>query len=287
MDEFEALSLLADELGVGDDCAVLDTPDEENLLLTTDMLHETTDLPDGITPRTVGWRTAAVSLSDVAGSGGRALAVVAAYGAPEFDDVDEFVRGARAACESVGARYVGGDLDRHDERTVVSTAVGATDSPVQREGARPGDTVAVTGALGRTAVGLREFEHGNAERANELFRFPPRVAEGVALAPYATAMTDLSDGVAVGLHNLAEASGVSFDVERDAMPTLDDARGDDIFVGEDFELLFTLPSESVEDARDALGETGMSVVGETVKSREGDVNVRMDGETLERRGYEH
>jgi thiamine-monophosphate kinase len=287
MDEFDALARLSEVLGVGDDCATVGAPDDSNLLLTTDMLHETTDFPDGVTSYTVGWRTAAVSLSDVGGSGGRALAVVAVYGAPDFEDVEAFVRGACDACEAVGAEYVGGDLDGHDERTVVSTALGAADEPVGRDGARPGDAVAVTGALGRTAVALREFEDGNIERANELFAFEPRVAEGDSLSRYATAMTDLSDGIAVGLHNLADASCVSFDVERDALPTLDGMRDDDLYVGEDYELLFTLPQDEADTARDALEEAGtdMALIGEAVESK--DTNVTMDGEPLRRRGYEH
>jgi len=284
MDESEALALLADELGVGDDCAALPTPDEHDLLLTTDMLHDTTDLPDGATPRTVGWRSAAVSLSDVAGSGGRPLAVVAAYGAPDFDELDGFVDGARDTCESVGARYVGGDLDSHDERTVVTSALGAADDAVARSGASAGDVLAVTGALGRTAVALREFERGNDERANRLFRFTPRAEEGVALAPHATSMTDLSDGVAVGAHNLADASGVGFDIDGDAFPLSDGAGGDDVFVGEDYELLLTLPERAVGEAREALGGTGtrLSVVGDCVEE-----GVTLDGEPLGRRGYEH
>jgi thiamine-monophosphate kinase len=282
MHEFDALARLTDELGVSDDCAAVGTPDEANLLLTTDMLHETTDFPDGVTPYTVGWRSAAVSLSDVAGSGGRAVAVVAAYGAPEFDDgLNGFVRGASEVCESVGAEYVGGDLDAHDERTVVSSALGATDGVVNRSGARVGDAVAVTGALGRTAVALRAFENGDAERGNGLFAFPPRVPEGVALAPYATAMTDISDGVAVGAHNIADASGVGIALDG-ALPLVDGAREDDVYVGEDYELLFTLPREAVDEAREAVGETGITVVGEVVED-----GVRLDGEPLRRRGYEH
>jgi len=287
MDEFDALARLSELIGVGDDCAAIETPDEANVLLTIDMLHDETDFPDGTTSYTVGWRTAAVSLSDVGGSGGRAVVVVAVYGAPDFEDVEDFVEGASDACESVGAEYVGGDLDGHDERTVVSTALGATDEPVGRDGALPGDVVAMTGTLGRTAVALREFENGNVERANELFRFEPRVAEGDFLAPYATAMTDLSDGVAVGLHNLAKASGVSFEVESDTLPTLEEARDDDIYVGEDYELLFTLPRDAVDEARKSLGEmdTNVTLIGETVEKR--GANVTMDGEPLGRRGYEH
>lgn len=283
MDEFDALAHLTNQLGVSDDCAAIDTPDESNLLLTTDMLHETTDFPDGVTPRTVGWRTAAVSLSDIAGSGGRALAVVAAYGAPSFDELDGFVRGATEACECVNAEYAGGDLDSHDERTVVSSAVGATDDIATRSEASVGDAVAVTGALGRTAVGLRAFERGNVERANRLFRFPPRVPEGVALTPHASAMTDLSDGIAVGAHNIADASGVGIALD-DALPLVKDARDDDIYVGEDYELLVTLPQERVDAATDGVRETGtpLTVVGEVVEE-----GVTLDGERLERRGYEH
>lgn len=287
MDETEALALVADRLGeaVGDDCAVVSFGGT-NAVLTTDMLHDMTDFPDGITDRVVGWRSVAVSLSDVASMGARPVAVVVAYGAPDFDALEEFVDGARDVCETCGAEYVGGDLDRHDERTVVSTVLGEGDEPVRRSGAGEGDVVAVTGKLGRTAVALREFDAGNTERANELFAFEPRVPEGVALAPHATAMTDLSDGIAVGLHNLAEASGVGFEVERDALPLVEGARDDDIFVGEDYELLVTLPRDAVDEASDEVEAEGTSltVVGEVVEENEG---IMLDGEVVGRRGYEH
>jgi thiamine-monophosphate kinase len=285
MDEFDALAHLSEELGVGDDCAAFETPEEACLLLTTDMLHDTTDFPEGTTAYTAGRRAAAVSLSDIGGSGGRALAVVAAYGAPEFDEeLDSFVRGARDVCDLVGAEYAGGDLDSHDEFTVASSAVGAADEPVRRDGARPGDAVVVTGALGRTAVALREFELGNTERGNELFAFEPRVREGVALAPHATSMTDLSDGVAVGLHNLSDSSGVGFDVRTEDLPTLTEAYEEDLFVGEDYELLLTVPQDSLDAARGSVEATGteITVIGETVEE-----GVMLDGEPLERRGYEH
>jgi thiamine-monophosphate kinase len=100
-------------------------------------------------------------------------------------------------------------------------------------------------------------------------------------------MTDLSDGIAVGLHNLAEASDVSFEAERDALPTLEDTRDEDLYVGEDYELLFTLPQSETDAVRDALKatDTEMTLIGETVEKE--DANVRMDGEPLGRRGYEH
>ncbi|MFC6719402.1 thiamine-phosphate kinase [Natrialbaceae archaeon GCM10025810] len=305
MDEREALALLAGELEpVGDDAAVVD-----GLVVTTDMLHERTDFPDGTTRYTAGWRSVAASLSDVAAMGAEATAAVAAYAVPEFDgdDLTAFVRGASDVCEAVGAEYVGGDLDAHEEFTVATTAVGRTGDlePVLRSGANPGDLVCVSGTLGRSAAALEFFtraadESGDRrttllERANDLFRFEPRVVAGRALAPYATAMMDSSDGLARSLHQLAEAGGCGFAVDSDAIP-VDDALveaiddGDEarrleraITFGEDFELVFTIPEGALEGAR-AATDVDLSVLGSAVESDEG---ITLDGESLADRGYTH
>ncbi|SHG70017.1 thiamine-phosphate kinase [Halobaculum gomorrense] len=292
MDEREALARLSETLpGAGDDCAVVG-----DRVLTTDMLHETTDFPTGVDRYTAGWRAVGASLSDVAAMGADADAAVAAYGAPRFDpdDVDDFVRGARAVCEAVDAEYVGGDLDRHDEFTVATTALGSTDDPVGRGGAERGDAVCVTGAFGRSAAAIRAFETGDAERGTELFRFTPRVAAGVALRPYATAMMDSSDGLARSLHQLVEASDVADlgmdiiesyvpvdDAVREAFDDPEERRSAALYFGEDFELVFTLASDDVEAAR-AASPTLITVIGNVTWD-----GVRMDGEPLPDRGYGH
>ena len=289
MDERAALARLAERLpSAGDDAAVVG-----DLVLTTDMLHASTDFPAGVTRYTAGWRAVGASLSDVAAMGAEAVAAVAAYGAPTFeaDDLDAFVAGAGDVCEAVGAAYVGGDLDHHDEFTVASTAVGRTDAPVYRSGASPGDVACVTGTLGRTAAALRRFEAGDVEAGNELFRFEPRVAAGRALAPHATAMLDSSDGLARSLHQLAAASGCGVDVDADAVPVDravrrvadDDAEALELAttVGEDFELVLTVPPAAVEAAREAC-PVGLAAVGRVVED-----GVTMDGEPLADEGYTH
>src|SRR6056297_378522 len=211
MDEQAALGLVGARLGAaGDDCAVVD-----GQVITTDMLHERTDFPAGTTRYTAGWRAVGASLSDVAAMGAEATAAVAVYAAPEFDEAElgAFLDGATGVCDAVGAEYVGGDLDGHEEFTVATTALGETDAPVLRSGAEPGDAVCVTGTLGRSAAAIDLFREGAHERANDLFRFTPRVADGVALAPHATAMMDSSDGLARSLHQLAEASDCGVDVD--------------------------------------------------------------------------
>jgi len=298
MDERTALGLVGDRLPTaGDDAAVVD-----GQVLTTDMLHDRTDFPAGTTRYTAGWRAVGASLSDVAAMGADATAAVAVYAAPTFAEAEltDFLDGAIGVCEAVGAEYVGGDLDGHQEFTVATTALGETADPVRRSGASPGDAVCVTGTLGRSAAALRLFErgddergdaeHGDIERANELFRFEPRVAAGRVLADYATAMMDSSDGLARSLHQLAEASDCGFAVES-PLPvdgTVDDVAGDaddrlelGAFFGEDFELVFTAPPESLPAVRED-SPVAVTRVGTAVES-----GVTLDGDRMPDRGFTH
>jgi len=288
MDERTALGLLADRLDhVGDDTAVVD-----GQVLTTDMLHERTDFPEGTTRYTAGWRAVGASLSDVAAMGADATAAVAVYGAPRFDEteISDFIDGASAVCERVGAEYVGGDLDSHGEFTVVTTALGRTETPVRRSGATPGDTVCVTGTLGRSGAAVRLFERGGSDRANELFRFDPRVETGRALASHATAMMDSSDGLARSLHQLAVASDCGFAVEsplpiddavESVVTTPDERRELGVFFGEDFELVVTVPPDAVSTVRSSL-RVPLTEIGSVV-----DDGVTLDGDPLPDRGYTH
>lgn len=296
MNERDALRRLSADLPhAGDDAAVVG-----DTVITTDMLHERTDFPPGTTRYTAGWRAVGASLSDVAAMGATATAAVAVYADAEFDPdrLDRFVAGAVDVCESVDADYVGGDLDSHDEFTTASTAIGevADAGPVTRSGAAPGDALCVTGEWGRSAAALRLFERGDeasVERANDLFRFAPRVADGVALAGRATAMMDSSDGLARSLHQLAEASEVGFALDSDRLPVhpaVDDvAEGAaDRFelaahFGEDFELVCTVPEGDLDGAREACSG-GLARVGTVVDAADG---VTADGDPLPDRGYTH
>ena len=289
MDERAALALVGDRLpAAGDDAAVVD-----GTVVTTDMLHETTDFPDGTTRYTAGWRAVGASLSDVAAMGAWATAAVAVYGAPAFDpdEFRAFLDGASDVCSLVDAEYVGGDLDGHEEFTVATTALGTTDAPVYRSGAAPGDAVCVTGTLGRTGVALRLFQDGQTERANELFRFEPRVTAGRALAPYASAMMDSSDGLARSLHQLADASNCGFAVDANQIPVDErvdevtendrDARELGVFLGEDFELVVTIPEGNLDAAR-TVTDIDVTRIGTVT-----DAGVTMDSHPLPDRGYTH
>jgi thiamine-monophosphate kinase len=288
MDEQAALTRLAGLVpAAGDDAAIV-----EDIVLTTDMLHERTDFPDGTSRYTAGWRAVGASLSDVAAMGADAVAAVAVYGAPSFEweEITAFVEGARDVCELVDATYVGGDLDGHDEFTTATAAVGKTTDPVTRDGARPGDAVCVTGTLGRSGAALWLFEAGETERANDLFRFEPRVAAGRTLATEATAMIDSSDGLARSLHQLAAASDCGFAIEsplpvhesvEEVATGREQRRELGAFFGEDFELVCTIPEPELPVVRDSL-DVALTRIGTATEA-----GVTLDGEPLPDRGYTH
>lgn len=289
MDERAALAAVADRLpAAGDDAAIIG-----EIILTTDMLHESTDFPAGTTRYTAGWRAVGASLSDIAAMGAEPIAGVAVYAAPTFDsdELTAFLDGAIDVCAQVDARYVGGDLDRHDEFTVASTVVGRTAKPVRRSGATPGEVVCVTGSLGRSGAAIELFRLEATDRANELFRFEPRTEAGSALAPHVTAMMDSSDGLGRSLHQLAEASGCGFAVDGDAIPIdpsvhevaddPQDRRELGVFFGEDFELVFTVPAARLQSARETC-DVPVTEIGRVT-----DEGLTIDGDRLPDRGYTH
>lgn len=296
MREREVIKLLSERLPIGDDCAAIPFK-KTHLLLTTDMLHRQTDFPDKITPYTMGWRAVAVSLSDIAAMGGKPLGVVMALGAPKFERsfIEGLVAGATACCKLCQTGLLGGDTDRHDELTIVTTTLGTTDRPTSRRGAQRDDLVGVTGDLGRTAAALKLFAEDKAEQANELLCFLPRLEEGQAIALWASSMMDISDGLARSLYQLGEASDVGFHLDATAIPFALEieelARDQDelfemgLYFGEDFELLFTLPQKYLLDARRLCEFT---IIGQVVpREREIQMQLGSDWLTVEDRGYEH
>jgi len=182
---------------------------------------------DWISWRELGFRAAAVNVSDLAASGARPDALLVSLAAPSetrLDDVVELYEGIAEA----GVPVVGGDTTSARELVVSVTAIGRAERVPGRAGARPGDLLVVTGPLGAA---------GAAFRAESYVRPPLRIEEGVALAAHAHALMDVSDGIAADAGHLARRSGVRCVVELDRVPLAPGATVDDLGFGEDFELL--------------------------------------------------
>lgn len=277
----QLIGTIIDPERLEDDCAVIPCGDRL-MVASTDMLHETTDFPIGMTGWQMGWMATAVTLSDVASMGAAPGEVLLAVGLDTPERLRGIMEGARDCCTRFGAELVGGDLDAHQELTIVSTGLGlvAPEHLVRRRGARPGDVIAVTGPLGEAEAALAGYDR----HRRELLEPQPRVREGQALGRAGvSAMMDISDGLVLSLHDLLAVNDCGFSVDTARLPLPagvpeDEGRELALYGGGDFELLFTAPP-------DILPVPGVEarVIGEVIPER----TVLADGEPLERRGYLH
>jgi thiamine-monophosphate kinase len=307
-------------VGIGDDAAVID-PRPHPGVLTTDMLVEGVHFEIGVTSANdLGHKAVTVNVSDVAAMGGSprfALAAVAVSPELEASWVMELYGGMRQACTDYGMSLIGGDTSRGDRAVLSVTVIGEVGSgrEVTRAGAKPGDVLVVTGTLGGAAGGLW-VARAKHESQSEALSSPwgrelvamherpiARVGEGQTLAAAgATAMMDVSDGLALDLSRLCEESRCGARVRLEAIPLaegLEELR--DLMEpepldlalhgGEDYELLATLPRDAVEQTRELLRErfgTELTEIGEITAERE-IVTIGDDGseDALEPKGWDH
>jgi thiamine-monophosphate kinase len=236
IDALRRLPLHLGARGLEDDCAVIPFG-SETLVINHDMMAEGTHFRADADMADVAWKLVAANLSDLAAKGAAPLGVLLGHTLGRDDA--RFLEGLNAALEAFGAPLLGGDtVAVSGARTFAMTAIGrATHAPVPaRSGAKAGDAIFVTGQVGRAMLG---FE-GDAAHLTAFNRPVPRLAEGRALAPLVSAMMDVSDGLLIDCRRMAQASGVTFTLEPDAIPVADPARRDDcIRWGDDYELLFT------------------------------------------------
>ena len=270
---------LAEE--IGDDTAVL----PGGLVVTQDALVQDIHFRLGWTSwRDLGYKAAAVNVSDLAAAGADPAALFVSLAVPPETDPEnafELYEGMREA--SVPVR--GGDMSAGDRVYLSVTAIGHSERVPGRAGAKPGDLLVVTGPLGGSAAGLRALELGREEPA-ELIRMhlrpPLRVEEGKRLAVAAHAVIDLSDGLARDAGHIAERSGCRLELELEQLPLASGIEqvGKEPFwtMGEDYELLAAV-------APDDAGALGFPVVGRCVAG-EG-VSVRRAGRELELTGWDH
>ncbi|BBD99268.1 thiamine-phosphate kinase [Sphingobium amiense] len=244
--------------GLLDDVALL-TVGNARLILTSDTIVEGVHYLPGDPPQDIGWKLAAVNLSDLAAKGAQPLACLLNYslsGAAEWDAA--FLDGLHAALERYGMPLIGGDtvkMPAGSARSYSLTAIGeATGDVPTRAGARAGHRLYVTGPVGDAGAGLDllRCDAGAQGPLIDAYRRPrPRIAEGVLLAPLASAMMDLSDGLLIDAARMARASGVAIRIDHIPLsPALEQARGASLATriaaaqaGDDYELLFVLPPD--------------------------------------------
>ncbi|HSJ10037.1 MAG TPA: thiamine-phosphate kinase [Longimicrobiales bacterium] len=259
-------------VGPGDDCAVVRG---DGIALSVDMSVEGVHfLREWIEPEEIGYRAAAAALSDLAAVAAVPIGILVALAIDPSDaavTAPRVMEGARAAAAGVGAVLLGGDLTRTAGAMVVDVVVvGNAVRPALRSGARPGDSLWVSGELGAAAAAVHAWKCGREPEsaARIAFALPaPRTAEAVWLADrgVVTALIDLSDGLAGDVGHIAAASDVRIVVDAAAVPIHPIAQlgADDVehglrlalTGGEDYELCFTAPAGAVERVAALFTET--------------------------------
>ncbi len=236
-----ALPLHSGARGLKDDCAVIEVGGE-TLVLNHDMMAEGTHFREDAEMADVAWKLVASNLSDLAAKGAEPIGVLLGH-CLDTDNAG-FAKGLREALEAFDVKLLGGDtIKAQGPRVFGLTAIGrATHTPVPcRSKARANDAIYVTGVFGRAMLG---FE-GNAKHAEAFNRPTPRLSEGRALAPFVSAMMDVSDGLLLDCWRMAcTSTDVTFELERETIPVADPNRRDEcIRWGDDYELLFTAAAQ--------------------------------------------
>lgn len=261
-DEYEFLTLLRSRIvhdgarGLMDDVAVLPLG-ETRLVLTSDTIVEGVHYLPADPPADIGWKLAAVNLSDLAAKGARPVGCMLNYalsGDAAWDAA--FLNGLHDMLDRHAMPLLGGDtvkMPAGSARSYSLTAMGEARAAVpSRAGAQAGDRLYVTGPVGDAGIGL-DLARADPAASGPLvdaYRRPrPRLSEGMLLAPVVSAMMDLSDGLLIDAARMAQASQVAITIDHVPLsPALEKARGASTAVqmaaaraGDDYELLFTLP----------------------------------------------
>jgi thiamine-monophosphate kinase len=235
------------------------------LVVTQDALVENVHFRlDWTTHRELGFRAAAVNLSDLAASGAEPEALLVSLGAPPETELDELLELYEGLNEP-GFPIVGGDTTRAESLYLAVTALGRSERVPGRGGALPGDLLVVTGPLGAAGAAFREGRHA---------RPPLRLEEGRRLARDAHALTDISDGLAVDAAHIAERSGCRIELDLEQAPLADGATVEDLGFGEDYELLAA-----------TLEPLEFPVIGHCHPGS--GVEIRLHGEPVSLTGWDH
>jgi thiamine-monophosphate kinase len=293
----------------GDDVSAVRIGENRLAVLKCDMLVGMTDLPRGMSLWQASRKAVVSTISDLAAKGVRPLAILASLGLPRNlseHDIHEIGSGLNSGAREYGAYVLGGDTNESKDLVINVSAFGVCgeDEIIRRDTASVGDKVAVTGDFGLTALGLRIIKEGlkvpwrlKVEATSAVFMPRARLKEGLALAKHhlATASIDSSDGLAWSLHELAESSGVGFEIEHlpihnrvkeYALKTGLDAAELALYGGEEYELVVTVRPAVLKRNVGRLGP--LKLIG-NVTAEEGRVTLRSEDVAceIERRGYEH
>ena len=277
-----------------DDTAVTEF-NSTNLISTTDMLIQSRHFPENMSYFDMGFKAVTVNVSDLAAMGAEPLGFLLAIALPKDLKIDSFkqiIGGVLKACDYYHIPLIGGDTNEASEIIISGTALGLTDKPLMKNTYQKGDLIALTGDIGLAALGfeLDTFDNDYVKRA---LRPKARIKEGLILKDFATSATDITDGLASELYEIKK-EGFGFMIHEELLNISDDYKklASDLdlnyldlilYVGEDFELLFTISEENLDKL-----PIDYIVIGEVTDSNVVELTLENGFvETIKNKGYEH
>ncbi len=304
--------------GIGDDCAVFAPSSGRVLLLTTDMLVEDIHfLKSKMTPYQLGWKSIAVNLSDIAAMGGRPLVLLISLAIPPKTDVklmQDFYKGMKDICEHYDITIVGGDTVASPDKLVINISLigdAKENEVLYRSGARPGDSIYLTGNVGDSFAGLKILKKGIsapksiASYFTKIHNEPnPLIEKGMAIAAsgLANAMIDVSDGLLSDLGHICKESSVGAMLFRSKIPLSSELKSLAsreklnplelaLSGGEDYHLLITVPKVNIKNFEIVCKDKGLLplyLIGKIVEGK-GIKMVNDDGslEEINIKGFNH
>ena len=282
-------------VGLGDDAALLDVPRGERLVASTDTAVEGVHFRRGwLSAEEIGYRAVTAALSDLAAMAAAPLGALISLQLTDVasSEVDALADGIGAAIRAAGTVIRGGNVARASTLGITTTVLGSVFEPLARTGARPGDLLYVTGALGGPGAALRALEAGKSPSPSLRARFArpvARIAEARWLAARgAVAAIDVSDGLIGDARHLATASGVTLELHAERVPVIEGATGEDAIAGgEEYELLVVARAPLPEAEFSARFGVALSAIGR-VNEGKPDVVLLHDGKRVAAsHGYDH
>lgn len=284
-------------LGIGDDAAIIQPPADQQLVISADTLVAGRHFPFNTSPHAIGWKAAAVNLSDLAAMGAAPQAMLLALSLPVADEgwLAEFSRGFFACCQPQQVALVGGDTTKSPTLTISVTALGwvPTGQAICRAGAQVGDLIVVSNTIGDAAYAL---QHPGSALQQRLDYPVAQSALGMALRGFAHAMLDISDGLAQDLGHILHASGVGAVLHVEQLPfspLLQSVEAQQRWAyaltgGDDYELCFTLsPQQLACFQAQYAGQFDLTVIGEICQQPGLQLMHHGQPLTLDIKGYQH
>ncbi|RYY80888.1 MAG: thiamine-phosphate kinase [Moraxellaceae bacterium] len=260
------------ELGIGDDAAIIQPPAGQQLVITSDTLVAGRHFPLDTPAHAIGWKAAAVNLSDIAAMGARPYAVLMAISLPEVnpDWLAQFSHGFFDCCAPENVQLIGGDTTKSSVLSITVTALGWVEQgkAIRRDDAQVDDLIVVSNNLGDAAYALK---NPNSDLQHRLDYPQPQNKLGMALAGYASSMLDVSDGLAQDLGHILTASGVGATLHLETLPlsaTLQQLPPPQAWQlalsgGDDYELCFSIaPDRFKQFCQQYAGQFVLQVIGQ-------------------------